>query len=67
MQDAFRALAEGDLALAATARNLLAAAATGSISAMRVKSLRGEWATFIDANGQLIGAAQPADVYLAGL
>jgi hypothetical protein len=61
-----RAAKDGDLGLAGTAATLLRSL-DGGLVAGRISASTGEWAAFVDQEGRLVGAAQPADVYLAGL
>ena len=62
-----RALAAGDAALGLVAARLLeAAGSAATITALRVTIASQEWVVFT-GDGALLGALQPAEVYLAGL
>jgi hypothetical protein len=66
-----RAHHEGNPVMAATASVLLDAAdrvPPGSLIAVRISHAGREWAGWVDASrGVLLGVAEPADVYLAGI
>ena len=61
-----RARHDGDLHLAALAHTLTRAAAHSTVSAWRVVARDTAWAVWTDESGEVIGAASPADLYLAG-
>jgi hypothetical protein len=62
-----RAQSDADLPLLATAVALLDAIDRTAIVAVRAEIGDESWAVWLDETGRLLGAAQPADVYLAGL